>query len=376
MEAKLENKQIDNEESVYEATYMQLVWRRFKKHRLALISITILLIIYLISIFCGFFAPYDPGELYKKYSYAPPQTPHFVTEEGDFHLRPFVYGYKITRDPVSLKKIFKIDKEQVYPLNFLVRGHQYKLLGIWKTNIHFFGIEETEEATMFFLGTDRSGRDMFSRILYGGRISTSIGFVGVFLSLLFGITIGGFSGYYGGIFDTIVQRLIEFLRSIPTIPLWMGLSAALPKDWSQVKVYFGITIILSLVGWTGLARQVRSKFISLREEDFIVSAQVAGSSESRIVFKHMLPSFLSHIIATITLAIPQMILGETSLSFLGIGLRDPVISWGVLLQRAQNIRTVALYPWLLLPGFAVIVVVLAFNFLGDGLRDAADPYGL
>lgn len=235
----------------------------------------------------------------------------------------------------------------------------------------FFGVEE---GTIFLFGTDRLGRDVFSRILYGARISTTIGLVGVFLSMVLGIIIGGISGYYGGKIDNFIQRTIEFLISIPTIPLWMALSAALPRYWSQIKVYFAITVILSLIGWTGLARVVRSKFLSLKDEDFVVAARLAGASEWRIIFKHMLPSLTSHLIASATLAIPGMILGETGLSFLGLGLRPPAISWGVLLQEAQNIRTVALYPWLLIPGLFVIVTVLCFNFVGDGLRDAADPY--
>ncbi|NLA57438.1 MAG: ABC transporter permease [Firmicutes bacterium] len=358
------------EEKLYVASQWQLMWWKFRKHRLALVSGIVLILIYTLGIFCEFFAPYNPNAFDTQYVYAPPQVPRFFTKDG-FSLRPVVYGYKRQINPETLRRTYVPDPDKVYPIYFFVRGEPYKLLGLWDTDIHLFGVKE---GTMFILGTDRMGRDMFSRILYGARISTSIGLVGVFVSFVLGILVGGFSGYYGGVVDHVVQRLIEFLRSIPTIPLWMALSAALPAHWPPLRVYFGITIILSLIGWTGLARVVRSKFLSLREEDFVKAARFCGASQTRIVLRHMVPSFLSHIIASITLAIPDMILGETSLSFLGVGLRPPVISWGVLLQEAQNVRTVALAPWLLLPGVFVVITVLAFNFLGDGLRDAADPY--
>jgi peptide/nickel transport system permease protein len=271
--------------------------------------------------------------------------------------------------------IYEIDPSVRYPVGFFVQGHPYKLLGLFETNIHLMGLEtDDEDASFYLLGTDRLGRDMWSRMAYGTRISMSIGFIGVVLSLLFGILLGGLSGYYGGTTDTVIQRLIEFIRSLPTIPLWLSLAAALPRDWPPLRTYFMITVILSIFGWTGLARVVRGRFLTLREEDFVMAARLAGTSEMRIIFRHMVPSFMSHIIAATTLAIPAMILSETSLSFLGLGLRPPVISWGVLLQEAQNIQSVALAPWLLVPGAAVIISVLCFNFLGDGLRDAADPY--
>ena len=358
------------EEKIYVASQWKLMWWKFKRHKLAIISGIILILIYLLGIFCEFISPYDPNAYDPRYMYCPPQRIRFFDENG-FHLRPFVYGYKLEIDPVTLRKKYTIDKTQKFPIYFFVRGDEYKFWGIWKTNIHLFGVKE---GYIFLLGTDKMGRDLFSRVIYGTRISTTIGLVGVFLSLFLGVVIGGISGYYGGSFDNIIQRLIELIRSIPTIPLWMALSAALPPDWSPVKVYFGISIILSFIGWTGIARVVRSKFLSLREEDFVTAAKIAGASEARIIFKHMLPSFLSHIIASLTLSIPGMILGETALSFLGLGIKPPAISWGVLLQEAQNVRSVALSPWLLLPGLFVVITVLAFNFLGDGLRDAADPY--
>ncbi|HOQ68057.1 MAG TPA: ABC transporter permease [Candidatus Atribacteria bacterium] len=370
-EKRIEEEEIETtvEEKIYLASQGQLIWWRFRRHKLAIVSGVILIIIYFCAIFCEFLAPYDPNQYDIKYTYAPPQTIH-IFRDGKL-VRPFVYGYKLETDPETLRRIYKPDPEQVYPIYFFVKGDPYKFWGRWEANTHFVGVED---GTLFLLGTDRMGRDMLSRILYGARISTSIGLIGVFLSFILGLIIGGFSGYYGGTLDNIVQRVIEFLRSIPTIPLWMALSAALPPHWPPIRVYFGITVILSLVGWTGLARVVRSRFMSLKEEDFVMAARLSGASEWRIIMRHMVPSFMSYIIANITLSIPGMILGETSLSFLGLGLRPPTISWGVLLQEAQNVRTVALSPWLLLPGVFVIITVLCFNFLGDGLRDAADPY--
>jgi peptide/nickel transport system permease protein len=286
-----------------------------------------------------------------------------------------VYGLQSERDPETLRVTYSEDKTTVYPIRFFVQGDTYKFWGLWETDVHLFGLgPEGKDATLFLLGADRLGRDMLSRVVYGSRISMSIGLVGVFLSLFLGILLGGISGYYGGSIDILIQRVIEFLRGIPRIPLWMSLAAALPPHWPPTNVYFSITLILSLIGWTGMARVVRGRFLALREEDFVMAARLAGSNELRVILRHMVPSFLSYIIASMTLSIPGMILSETSLSFLGLGLRPPAISWGVLLQEGQNVQTVALAPWLLLPGVAVIIVVLCFNFLGDGLRDAADPY--
>lgn len=358
------------DDNIYTASQMQLIWWKFRKHKLAVCGGITLIIIYLLAIFAGFISPYNPIEHNASNIYAPPQKIRFVGEDG-FSFRPFVYGYKLEVDTRTFRRVYTEDHSKVYPLKLFVRGHKYKLLGLFETDVHLFG---TEEGTVFLLGTDRMGRDMFSRILYGAQISTSIGLLGVLISFILGIIIGGISGYYGGLIDNIVQRVIEFIVSIPTLPLWMGLSAALPPNWPPIQIYFGMTVILSLIGWTGLARVVRSKFLSLREEDFVLAARLSGCKQMRIINRHMVPSFMSHIVASVTLAIPGMILGETSLSFLGLGLRSPTISWGVLLQEAQNISTVALYPWLLLPGLFVVITVLAFNFLGDGLRDAADPY--
>lgn len=356
--------------SLFYAPPRKLMWIKIKKHKLAVISGIFLIFLYLIAIFCEFFSPYDPNDYDANYLYAPPQKIRFISKNG-FHLRPVVFGYIQEKDPVTLRRKYKPDPDKIYPIHFFVKGKPYTFLGLFETGIHLFGVNE---GTIFLLGTDRNGRDMLSRIIYGTRISTSIGLAGVIISFILGIVIGGIAGFFGGIIDSLIQRIIEFMRSIPTLPLWMGLSAALPPHLPTTTVYLGITIILSIVGWTGLARVVRSKFLSLREEDFVIAAKVIGAKRKRIIFRHMLPNFTSHIIASMTLAVPRMILGETALSFLGLGIRAPAISWGILLQEAQNVRSVALFPWLLLPGVAVIITVLAFNFIGDGLRDAADPY--
>ncbi len=361
------------EEKVFVASQWQLMWWRFRKHKMAGVGGVVLIIFYTLAIFCEFFAPYDPLKFDPKLVFAPPQAIRFRDVEGNWRWPPFVYGVKQQIDPVSYRRTYIADTTKMYNVKLFAQGDPYKLWGIFSSNVHLLGTEGSA-GPMYLIGTDRMGRDMLSRLIYGARISLSIGLVGVFLSLMVGILIGGFSGYYGGVFDIVAQRIIEFLRSVPTLPLWMALSAAVPPFWPPLQVYFGITVVLSLIGWTGMARVVRGRFLSLREEDFVMAARLAGSSEFRIVVRHMVPSFLSHIIASVTMAIPGMILGETALSFLGVGLRPPVISWGVMLQEGQNLATVALSPWLLIPGLAVIITVLCFNFLGDGIRDAADPY--
>ncbi len=359
------------EEQVFVASQWQLMKWRFVKHKMALVGMGILIVLYIMAVFCEFFAPYDPLKFDAKLAFVPPQRIHIMDENG--LARPFVYGIKQQIDPYSYQRTYVTDTTAKHVVKLFAKGDPYKLWGLIEGDTHLIGTQDNA-GPLYLLGTDRMGRDMLSRIITGSRVSLSIGLVGVFVSLILGILIGGFSGYYGGVFDIIAQRLIEFLRSVPHIPLWMALSAAVPPFWSPIKVYFGITVVLSLIGWTGMARVVRGKFLALREEDFVMAAKLAGSSEFRIVTRHMVPSFLSHIIASVTLSVPGQIIGETSLSFLGVGLRPPVISWGVMLKEAQSLANVALAPWLLIPGAAVVLAVLSFNFLGDGLRDAADPY--
>ena len=360
------------EERLYTASQWVLIWHRFRRHTLAKIGGAILLVMYISAIFAPLVAPYGPNQKFNENLNTPPVTVQFVDENGAFSLRPFIYGLKKEIDPNTLERIYAPDTSQKYFIRFFAPGQPYKLFNAIPMNIHLFTVDDP--GRFFLFGTDGLGQDLFTRIIHGAQISLSIGLVGVALSFVVGCTLGGISGYYGGRVDMILQRIIEFLISIPTLPLWMGLSAALPRNWSTEKTYFAITIILSLAGWTGLARVVRGKIISTRTETFVKAAELAGAGEARIISRHLLPSFMSYLIVSITMAIPGMILGETSLSFLGLGLQPPAISWGVLLSDAQNVRTVALNPWLLIPAFFVIVVILAFNFVGDGLRDAADPY--
>jgi len=361
----------EKEAQVYVAPQWKLVWWKFRKHKVALISGVIVILIYLVAILVEVLSPFSPSKTDSKFLYAPPQTLHFFDEQGRFG--PYVNGYTSKIEPVALRRIFVVDPSAKIPVGFFVEGYEYKLLGLIPTNRHLIGPVDKDQP-MFLLGADRLGRDLLSRLITGTRVSMSIGLVGVILSLVLGIFLGGLSGYYGGAVDNLIQRVIEFLRSIPSIPLWMGLAAALPLNWPPDRVYFAITVILSLIGWTGLARVVRGRFLSLREEDFVMAARLDGQSELGIILFQMLPAFTSHIIAAITLAIPGMILSETALSFLGLGLREPVVSWGVLLQEAQDIRAIATAPWLLIPALAVVLAVLSLNFMGDGLRDAADPY--
>lgn len=364
------------EEEIYIASGWRLMWWKYRKHRVAVISTVIVVIFYLIATFCEFVAPYDPEAKFIKYKLHPPTKIHIIDADGQWHM-PFVYQTLRERDPETFRNTYKENTDVRYPIHLFVRGEAYQMWGnLFSPNLKLFGLDvPQEEQGLFLLGTDRLGRDMFSRVIWGARLSLSIGLIGVFLSLILGIVLGGISGYYGGGVDNMIQRLIEFLRSIPSIPLWMGLSAALPPSWPIIYVYFAITLILSLIGWTGMARVVRGRFLQLREEDFVMAARFAGAGELRIIILHMLPSFLSHIIAAMTLAVPTMILSETALSFLGLGLRPPAISWGVLLQEAQNISAVAIAPWTMVaPALMVVIAVLAFNFMGDGLRDAADPY--
>jgi peptide/nickel transport system permease protein len=366
--------EVTGDQRIFVASQWQLMWWRFRKHKVALASAAVVAFFYMVVIGADFLAYADPNVSEAQRSLMPPQRLYWF---DGWRFAPYVLGFKGARDPQTFKRVYVADPDVKVPIRFFAEGFEYRLLGLIQTTRHLIGVDGDRDAnkTIFLLGTDVQGRDLWSRLVYGTRISLTIGLVGVAMSLVLGVILGGLSGFYGGVIDTVIQRVIEILRSIPTIPLWMGLAAALPRDWTILQVYFAITIIISLLGWTELARVVRGRFLALREEDFVVSARLVGCSRMRTIFVHMVPSFMSHIIAATTLALPAMIVSETALSFLGLGLRPPAISWGVLLQQAQNVQTVAISPWLMLPAVPVIVAVMAFNFLGDGLRDAADPYG-
>jgi peptide/nickel transport system permease protein len=359
-------------ERLYTASQWWLIWQKFRRHKLAVIGGVVLAILYTLAILAPFVSPYEPNYKFNENLNTPPSTIYLTDENGSFGFRPYVCGLKRENDPVTLKRIYTADCTQKHYIHFFATGQPYKLFGSIEMNLHLFTV--SEEGRLFLFGTDGLGQDVFSRVIHAGQISLSVGLVGIGLSFILGCIIGGISGYYGGWVDVVIQRIIEFLISIPTLPLWMGLSAALPRTWTQIQIYFAITIILALAGWTGLARVVRGKIISTRGETFVKAAELAGASRARIIWRHLLPSFASYLIVNITLSIPGMILGETALSFLGLGLRPPVVSWGVMLSEAQNVRTIAQYPWLLVPVIFVVLTVLAFNFVGDGLRDAADPY--
>ena len=351
----------------------QLIWRRFRRSRMALVGMVVLIILYIGMLFCEFFSPYLLNTRFTDNIFQPPTLPRWVDAEGHFHLRPFIYrnDRKVNRE--TLEMTYTADTSKMYPIYFFVQGEPYKLWGIIATNIHLYGIND-KKVPIFIWGSDRQGRDLFTRCLYGSRVSLTIGLVGVFLTIIFGTTLGVTSGYFGGRIDDFVQRFSELLMSIPQIPLWMALAAIVPVTWPPLRVYFGITIILSFLSWGGLARQLRSKTLSLREEGYTLAAKAGGGSDWWVISRHLIPNNASHIIVVATLAVPSMILAETALSFLGLGIRAPMTSWGVLLEEAQNVKTIVLNPWLLIPAFLVILTVLGYNFLGDGLRDAVDPY--
>ncbi len=358
------------QERYYRASQWRMMWWKFRRHRVAVAAGIVLLLFYASILVSEILAPYTLSARNPDFIYAPPQELHLF-HDGHF-VGPFVYGYSYRLDMETLQRIYTPDHTKVEPLRFFCRGQSYKFWGLVRGNRHLFC--PAKGGTAFLLGTNELGQDMLSRIIYGARISLTIGLLGISISFFLGILLGGISGYFGGWVDHLIQRLIEIFRSFPELPLWMALSAALPVTWSPLVVYFGITIILGLLDWPALARAVRSKLLALREEDYCIAAELMGAKPKRIIFRHLLPSFASHLVASATLSIPSMILGETALSFLGLGLRPPITSWGVLLNQAQNINVVALYPWLMAPVVPVFIVILAFNFFGDGLRDAADPY--
>ena len=358
----------------YEASQWKLMWRRFRKHKVALWMLHVLIVLYVLCLACEFLSPYSPTAIHADWPEMPPQAIRIGFVEGRTLPRLYLHPFVREKDPVTLERRYVVDRARRVPVELFVRGRSWSFLGFIDTRVHLFGPAEPEANTCFLLGTDALGQDMLSRILHGGRISLLLGLTGVALTFVLGILFGGISGYYGGKIDLAIQRVVEVLQSVPKIPIWLAMGAAIPKNWTSVQVYFAMTLILACIGWTGLCRVVRGKLLALREEDYARAAVLAGASQPRVIFLHLIPNFLSHIIASLTLAIPMMILAETSLSFLGMGMRPPAVSLGVLLQEANSVSVIVNQPWMLLPSVVVIVAVLAFNFVGEGLRDAADPY--
>ncbi|MFO7255668.1 MULTISPECIES: ABC transporter permease [Limnochorda] len=352
------------------------IWRRFLRHRLGLAGLAVLGLLYGAILLGPFLAPYPFDLMHREYRHAPPTRIRFVDQEGRFHWRPFVYGLKATRDPITFQFRYEEDPSRIYPLRFFTPGEPYRLFGVIPMRVRLVGLEPGSDGRLFLLGTDRFGRDLWGRILLGGRVTLTVGVLGVVVSTAMGVVMGGLSGYYGGRLDNLIQRLIELLRSFPTIPLWLALSMILPPHWPSHWVYFGVVTVLSLIGWTGLARVVRGQYLALREKEFVLAARALGASDGAIIFRHILPNIASYLIVSATLALPGMILGESTMSFLGLGIKEPMTSWGLLLRDAQSLQALQLYPWLLTPGLFIVAAVLAFNFVGDAIRDAFDPYAI
>lgn len=350
----------------------QLAWRKFTRNRLAVFGLGTLIVMYLSAAFAGFLAPYGDRETHAAFPRTPPTPIQFVDPEGNFHFQPFVYGLERTMDRATFRAVLTVDTDARYPIRLFVRGAPYTILGLFRSDIHLFGVDAPGK--LFLLGTDTMGRDLFSRILYGAQVSLTVGLVGVAVSLVIGVSVGLATGFFGGWFDEIVQRIIEMTMAFPQIPLWLALAALVPPTWSSAQVFFAISIVLSILSWGALARQVRAMVLSLRTSEFVRAATYANASTWRIMRRHLLPSTMSHILVVATLAVPAMILGETALSFLGLGIKPPMTSWGLLLNEAQSIQALLELPWLLTPAIFVVLTIISFNFVGDGLRDAADPF--
>ncbi len=355
-------------------TQRQKMVHAFFKNKLGLIGMVTLTVLYLLVIFAGFISPYNMTTMHNNYIYIPPVHIHFFDREGHFHMVPFVYGLKQVRNPVTFAMERKIDFTKRYPIHFLAKGEEWSFFGLFKSNVHLFGLGPDAKMMLALFGTDKYGRDLFSRVLYGGQVSMSVGLIGVAISLVLGALIGSISGYFGGTVDLIIQRLIELLMSFPRLPLWLALSMIIPPSWPSTWVYFGVVTVLSFLGWMGVARVVRGMVLSLREREFVLAAKLVGQSNLRIIWRHIIPNVMGYLIVVATLSIPGMILGESALSFLGLGIKEPMASWGLLLSGAQSISSIALYPWLMIPGIFIVITVLAFTFLGDSLRDTLDPY--